>query len=46
VGKNKKTDMLRSISKQSGKSVESVLKEEKEGYGENHWQNRNVLTLE
>jgi len=28
-----KKDMLRSIGKQSGESVESVLKEEKEGCG-------------
>ena len=31
--KTKKTDMLRSIGKQSGESAESVLKKEKESYG-------------
>jgi len=31
--KSKKTDMLRSIGKQSGESAESVLKKEKESYG-------------
>jgi len=46
VRKNKKTDMLRSISKQSGESVESVLKEEKEGCGEKDLQKRKVLNLE
>jgi len=30
---SKKTNMLRSIVKQSGESVESVLKKKNEGYG-------------
>jgi len=41
-----KTDMLRSIGKQSEKSVESVLHgEEKEGYGGKDLQKRKVLSL-
>ena len=44
--KSKKTDMLRSIGKQSGEYVESVLKEEKEGYGGKDLQKRKVLILE
>jgi len=31
--KSKKTDMLRSIGKLSGESVESVLKKKRKGYG-------------
>jgi len=42
--KSKKTDMLRSIGKQSGESAESALK--KEGYGGKDLQNREVLSLE
>jgi len=39
--------MLRSIGKQSEKSVESVLhEEEKEGYGGKDLQKRKVLSLE
>ena len=38
--------MLRSIRKQSGESVESVLKKEKEGYGGKDLQTRKVLRLE
>jgi len=37
--------MLRSIGKQSGESMESVL-EKKEGYGRKDLQKRNVLSLE
>jgi len=37
--------MLRSIGKQSGKSVETVLKEEKEDYGGKDLQKRKVLSL-
>jgi len=39
-------DMLRSIGTQSGKSVESVLKKKKEGYGGKDLQKRKVLRLE
>jgi len=39
-------DMLRSIAKQSGKSVESVLKKQKEGCGGKDLQKRKVLSLE
>jgi len=35
--------MRRSIGKQSGESVESVLKEEKEGFGGKDLQKRRVL---
>jgi len=38
--------MLRSVGKQSRESVESVLQEEKEGYGGKDLQKRKVLTLE
>ena len=38
--------MLRSISKQSGKSVESVLKKKKKGCGGKDLQKRKVLSLE
>jgi len=38
--------MLRSISEQSSESVESVLEEEKEGYGWKDLQKRKVLSLE
>jgi len=38
--------MLRSTGKQSGESVESVLEEEKEGYGGKDVQKRKVLSLE
>ena len=44
--KSKKTDMLRSIGKQSGESAESVLKKEKESYGRKDLQKRKVLSLE
>jgi len=44
--KRKKTDMLRSISKQSGESVESVLKKKKKGCGGKDLQKRKVLSLE
>jgi len=44
--KSKKTDMLRSIGKQSGESAESVLKDKKEGYGGKDLQKRKVLILE
>jgi len=37
--------MLRSIAKQSGKSVESVLKKKKEGCGGKDLQKRKVLSL-
>jgi len=43
--KKRKTDMLRSIGKQSGESVESVLKK-KEGYDVKDLQKRKVLSLE
>jgi len=43
--KKRKTDMLRSIGKQSGESVESVLKK-KEGYGVKDLQKRKVLSSE
>jgi len=43
--KCKKTDMLRSIGKQSGASVESALKK-KEGYGGKDLQKRKVLSME
>jgi len=36
-------DMLRSIGKQSGESVESVLEEEKEGFGGKDLQKRKVI---
>jgi len=38
-------DMLRSIAKQSGESVESVLKKKKEGCGGKDLQKRKVLSL-
>jgi len=38
--------MRRSIGKQSGESVESDLKEEKEGFGGKDLQKRKVLSLE
>ena len=41
-----KTDKLRGISKQSGESVESVLKKKREGYGGKDLQKRKVLSLE
>jgi len=44
--KRKKTDMLRSISKQSEESVESVLKKEKKGCDGKDLQKRKVLSLE
>ena len=44
--KRKKTDMLRSIGKQSGESVESVLKKKKKGCGGKDLQKRKVLSLE
>ena len=37
--------MLRSIDKQSGESIESVLKKKKEGYDGNKLQKRKVLSL-
>jgi len=37
---------VRGIGKQSGESGESVLKEEKEGYGGKDLQKRKVLSLE
>jgi len=37
--------MLRSIGRQSGESVESVLKKEEEGYGGKELQKRKVLSL-
>jgi len=42
---SKKTDMLRSIVKQSGESVETVLKKKNEGYGGKDLQKRKVLRL-
>ena len=39
-------DMLRNICKQSGESVESVLKRKKEGYGGKDLQKRKALSLE
>jgi len=45
--KSKKTDMFRSIGKQSGQSVESVLKKKrKDRDGEKDLQKRKVLSLE
>jgi len=44
--KVKKTDMLRSIGKQSGESVESVLEEKRKGCGWKDLQKRRVLSLE
>ena len=41
-----KTDMLRSIGKQSGESVESVQEKKKVGYGGKDLQKRKVLSLE
>ena len=41
-----KTDMLRSIGKQSRESVESVLKKKREGYGGKDFQKRKLLRLE
>jgi len=38
--------MLRSISKQSGESMQSVLKNKKEGNGGKDLQKRKVLSLE
>jgi len=38
--------MLRSISKQSGESVESVLEKKRKGYGGKDLQKRKVLSLE
>ena len=38
--------MLRSIAKQSGESMESVLKKKKEGCGGKYLQKRKVLSLE
>jgi len=38
--------MLRSIGKQSGGSVESVLKKKRKGYGGKNLQIRKVLSLE
>jgi len=38
--KSKKTDILRSIDKQSGESVESVPKKKKESYGGKDLQKR------
>jgi len=43
--KQLKTDMLRSIGKQSGESVETVLKKKNEGYGGKDLQKRKVLRL-
>ena len=44
--KIKKTDMLRSIGKQSGKSMESVLKKKRKGCGGKDLQKKKVLSLE
>jgi len=44
--KSKKTDILRSIGKQSRQSVESVLEKKKEGYGGKDLQKTKVLSLE
>jgi len=45
--KSKKTDVLRSIGKQSGESVESVVeKKRKATYGGKDLQKRKVLSLE
>jgi len=44
--KIKKTDMLRSIGKQSGGSVESVLRKKRKGYGGKNLQIMKVLSLE
>jgi len=43
---SRKTDMLRSIGKQSGESVESVLKKKGKGCGGNDSQKRKILSLE
>jgi len=42
----KKTDMLRSIGKQSGESVESVWKKKRKRCGGKDLQKRKVLSLE
>jgi len=43
---SKETDMLvKSTSKQSGESVESVLKKKRKGYGGKDLQKRKVLSL-
>jgi len=44
--KSKKMDVLRSINKQSGESVESVLKKKWKGCGGKGLQKRKVLSLE
>jgi len=44
--RTKKTVILRSIGKQSGESVESVLKKKKKGYGGKHLKKRKVLSPE
>jgi len=41
-----KTDMLGSIGKQSGESVDSVLEKKRKGCGGKDLQNRKVLSLE
>jgi len=42
----KKTDMLRSIGKQSGESVESVRTKKRNAYGGKDFYKRKVLSLE
>jgi len=44
--KSKNTDMLRSIGKQSGESVESVRKKKRKATAGRIFQKRNVLRLE
>ena len=46
VQKMLKTDMLRSIGKQSGESVESVPKKKREAAGGKDLQKRKVLSVE
>ena len=46
VQKMLKTDMLRSIGKQSGESVESVPKKKREAAGGTDLQKRKVLSVE